>query len=157
MLVSTDVKDQIEITKIRLTGLPKSRTRLPNVLVKVVVYTTKGQGGIRTLEVSTDVSKNTQNPTWDKIIPIECPRHPRMIDFEVCDRALGRDREITRYRLMFSFIPGVELNFAGRSLMYGLDGESGTIYNRSRYLRNGRGIFISFENCRWERQGGGTA
>lgn len=124
LLVSQDIREQIEITSISISNLPKSRSKFPNIVVKVVVYAAKGQGAIRTFEFCTDMVKNTQNPTWNKLIPIACPQNPKMIDFEIHERGLGRDKELTRHRLNFSYIPGVELNFAERSLMYGLDGKS---------------------------------
>jgi hypothetical protein len=45
-----------------------------------------------------------------------------MVDLEIHDRALGRDKEIGRVRLNFSFVVGTEMSFAGKSLMYGFDG-----------------------------------
>lgn len=97
---------------------------LPNIVVKVVLYGSNGsQPGLasRKLEVSTEGAKNTQFPTWNKVIPFTVPNFPKMLDLEIHDRGM-RDKEISRVRLNFSHVPGVERNFAGRSMMFGLDG-----------------------------------
>ena len=98
---------------------------LPNISVKLVLYGSNGpKPGVaaRKLEVSTDGAKNTQFPVWNKTIPFTCPNFPKMLDLEIYDRGM-RDKEISRIRLTFTHVPGVERSFAGRSLMFGLDGK----------------------------------
>jgi hypothetical protein len=41
---------------------------------------------------------------------------------DVYDRALGKNKEIGRVKLYFSIVPGSEISFADRSLMFGYDG-----------------------------------
>lgn len=106
---------------------------LPNIFVKAVLYGSYGsQPGVasRKFEVSTEGAKNTQSPVWNKVIPLTVPNFPKMLDLEIHDRGL-RDEEISRVRLNFTYIPGVERNFAGKSMMFGLDGKYHVSITRS--------------------------
>jgi hypothetical protein len=76
----------------------------------------------REFEFATEPAKGTQYPAWNMNVVMKCPKNPRFIIFEVCDRSLGRDKEAGRVKLHFSFVAGSEVSFADRSLMFGYDG-----------------------------------
>ena len=111
------------MTIISATGVPKSRMGAPSVWIKLVVYghLTKQGPASRKLEVATDIAKNTLSPVWDKTFPITLPKYPKMMDLEIYDKQIT-NKEISRIRLHFTNIPGVEKNFAGRSMMFDFDG-----------------------------------
>ena len=52
-----------------------------------------------------------------------------MLDLEICDRAMGRDKEVGRVRLHWNFVTGSEVSFAEKSLMFGFDGMFKGFYN----------------------------
>jgi hypothetical protein len=118
---SSNEKQTIEVTVVAASGLPKS-TFMTNTWVKVVFYgPNKFGGAFRLFDVETDVVKGTQNPVWNKSFLFELAPQSKMIDFEVLT---GFNKQLGKLRLVFSYVPGVEANFANRSLVYGYDGES---------------------------------
>jgi Ca2+-dependent lipid-binding protein len=123
ILSGSEQKDLIELTVIGATGLPKSNFRTSNAWVKIVHYGPHQHNNIiRTFELKTDVSKATQNPVWNKTFLIEISNKSKVLDFEMYDRMAMNDKQLCKYRLVCSFVPGVEANFANRSLLYGFNG-----------------------------------
>ncbi|KAG4443173.1 hypothetical protein IFR05_001315 [Cadophora sp. M221] len=123
MLSGSEGEDIIELTIVSATGFPKSTFGRPSLLVKVVLFVATRLGQVRGLELKTDVVAKSQDPVWDKAFDIAVPKNPKWIDVEVHDRVAGIETQIGRIRIPFSFIPGVEANFADKSLMYGIDEE----------------------------------
>jgi hypothetical protein len=74
-------------------------------------------------ERKTQLADKGQDPVWNKYFPIEVHRNVKMIDIEVYDLITGRDSQMAKIRLHFSFIQG-EVNFAKKSLTCGYDGMS---------------------------------
>lgn len=115
-VLSGSEEDTIEITVVAASGLPKSNFRTTNSWVKIVFYgPNKFGGAFRLFELKTELSKSTQNPVWNKTFLFKIISDSKMIDFEVYDRVAGMDKYLTRLRLPFTFIPGVEASFANRS------------------------------------------
>jgi hypothetical protein len=116
--------DVIELTVISASDLPKSNFRPPSAFAKVVVYgPNKFGGAMRLFDLKTDPVPKTQHPVWNQTFLIKVPKNAKMIDVEIHDRVAGIDKELVRVRLKFSFILGMEANFEGRSLLYGIDGQ----------------------------------
>lgn len=118
--------EQILLRVIGAFSLPKSSFRLPTARVKIVVYgTNKFGGAYRRSELKTDVVQKSQDPVWNQSFTLDIPPDAKMVDLEVYDRVAGlSDKEISRVRLKFSSIPGVEPTFADKSLVYDYDGMS---------------------------------
>jgi hypothetical protein len=116
-----------EVVELRIIGafsLPKSSFRAPTPWVKVVFYGPNKYGGpCRRFELKTEPAQKTQDPVWNKTFKLDIPPDARMIDLEVYDSVAGlTNKELSRVRMKFSFIPGVEASLADRSLIYDLDG-----------------------------------
>jgi hypothetical protein len=134
ILSGSEIDDVIDLTIISASNLPKSNFRPPSAFAKVVLYgPNKFGGAIRLFDLKTDPEPKTQNPVWNQPFLLKIPKNSKMIDVEIHDRVAGIDKELVRVRLKFSFIPGLEANFEGRSLMYGIDGQYFTI-PRDRWL-----------------------
>jgi len=115
-------KQTMEVTVVAASGLPKSNFK---TWVKVIFYgPNKFGGALRLFELETDTVKGTQKPTWNKSFLFELPYQSKMIDFEIYDRVAGMAKQLGKLRLAFTYVPGVEANFANRSLIYGYDGKS---------------------------------
>ncbi|KAH7355015.1 hypothetical protein BKA65DRAFT_497483 [Rhexocercosporidium sp. MPI-PUGE-AT-0058] len=123
MLSGSEGDDTIEMTIVSATRFPKSTFGRPSLLVKVVLFVATRIGQMRALELKTDIVSKSQDPIWNKAFDIAVPKNSKWIDVEVHDRVAGIESQIGRVRIPFSFIPGVEANFADKSLMYGIDEE----------------------------------
>lgn len=137
ILGSPDQQQIIELTIIAATGIPKPRIGQSSLMMKVVFLGTNTLGKpSRQLHLDTDFARNTQSPVWNKRFSIEVPRNPKMFIVEVYDRNnMGMLKEIARVKLSFTFTPGAEISFEGRSLVYGLDGKlTHWKYNRTTLL-----------------------
>lgn len=123
--------DVVELRIIGAFSLPKSSFRVPTAWVKVVFYGPNKFGGpYRKFELKTELAQKSQDPVWNKSFKLDIPPDTRMIDLEVYDRVAGlTDKELSRIRLKFSSIPGVEAILADRSLVYGIDGMRPFIYS----------------------------
>ena len=118
-----DIRDNLELMVISATGLPKPNFRTPTAWAKVVCYgENKISGLLKLMEFKTEVALKSQNPVWNKNFVIISPKRAKWIDIEIYDRVAGMDSQLGKSRLHYSFIPGVEANFANRSLIYGYDG-----------------------------------
>lgn len=116
--------EHIELRIIGAFSLPKSSFRVPTAWVKIVFYKPNKFGGsYRKFELKTDAIQKTQDPVWNQTFTLDIPPDARMIDLEVYDRVAGlTDKELSRVRLKFSSIAGIEATFADKSLIYGYDG-----------------------------------
>lgn len=118
--------DDIELTVISASGLPKPNFRTPTAWAKVGCYGQNKSGGLlKVIEYKTEVALKSQNPLWNKKFLIKLPKYVQIIVIEILDRVAGIDQQLSKNRLHFSFIPGVEANFANRSLIYSCDGNLG--------------------------------
>lgn len=124
ILCSSERSDTIEVTVVSATGLPKPNFRTPTAWANVVCYGHNQFGGLsRVLEQKTDIAQKSQNPFWSKSFQVRFSEDIIMVDIEIFDRVAGANQKLGKSRLQFSFIPGVEANFANRSLIYGYDGD----------------------------------
>ncbi|KAH6723217.1 hypothetical protein BKA61DRAFT_586017 [Leptodontidium sp. MPI-SDFR-AT-0119] len=123
ILSGSEGEDLIEFTIVSATGFPKSTFGRPSLLAKAVLFVATRVGQARVLELKTEVVSKSQDPVWNKAFDIAVPKNSKWIDVEVCDRVAGMETQIGRIRMPFSFVPGVEANFADKSLMYGIDEE----------------------------------
>ncbi|KAL2070718.1 hypothetical protein VTL71DRAFT_13744 [Oculimacula yallundae] len=123
ILSGSEPADVIEITIISASGFPKTTFgRPPSLTAEAVLYVASRFGQTRVFELKTNVCKS-QNPVWDRSIDITIPKDAKFIDIVVWDRVTGFESQIGRARIPFLLVPGVEANFAEKSLMYGFDEE----------------------------------
>ncbi|CZT45411.1 uncharacterized protein RSE6_05718 [Rhynchosporium secalis] len=123
ILSGSEMEDKIEITIISASSFPKTTFgRPPSLTAKATLFAATRFSQARILELKTDVCKS-QNPVWDQSLDINLPKNMKFIDIEIWDRVSGFESQLAKVRLPCSNIPGIEANFAEKSLLYGFDEE----------------------------------